>query len=68
MYPVLGTMMPEICEAPHLPEIPFIHHRAPYLMVGDAFISFSRIPHGVKTGLRCPKGFIPNSYPFRMLR
>ena len=41
MHPVLGTVMPEICEAPHLPEIPFIHHGAPYLMVGDAFISFS---------------------------
>lgn len=41
MHPVLGTMMPEICEAPRLPEIPFIHHCPPYLMVGDAFILFS---------------------------
>lgn len=40
MHPVLGTMMPEICEAPHLPEFPFIHHRAPDLMGWDVFITF----------------------------
>ncbi|EFB1451903.1 hypothetical protein DFY03_24035 [Escherichia coli] len=40
MHPVLGTMMPEICEAPHLPVFPFIHHRAPDLMGWDVFITF----------------------------
>lgn len=34
MHPVLGTMMPEICEAPHLSDFPFIHHCAPDLMLG----------------------------------
>ena len=33
MHPVLGTMMPEICGAPHLPDILSIHHRAPVLMM-----------------------------------
>ncbi|HGW6618676.1 TPA: hypothetical protein ACNHRR_005537, partial [Escherichia coli] len=32
MYPVLGTMLPEICEAPHLPVFSFIHHSAPHLI------------------------------------
>ncbi|AVP32155.1 hypothetical protein C5097_24730 (plasmid) [Escherichia coli] len=40
MHPVLGTMMPEICEAPHLPVFPFIYHCAPYLMGWDVFITF----------------------------
>ncbi len=40
MHPVLGTMMPEICEAPHLPVSPFNHHTAPCLIVWDAFITF----------------------------
>ena len=40
MHPVLGTMMPEICEAPHLPVFPFIYHCAPYLIGGDVFITF----------------------------
>ncbi|MDY9496260.1 hypothetical protein U0A89_20905, partial [Escherichia coli] len=35
-----GTMMPEICEAPHLPVFPFIYHCAPYLMGWDVFITF----------------------------
>ncbi|EFN7354443.1 hypothetical protein EJO61_22150 [Escherichia coli] len=41
MHPVLGTMMPEICQVPHLPDILPIHHRAPDLMIGDAFITFT---------------------------
>ncbi len=40
MHPVLGTMMPETCEAPHLPVFPFIYHCAPYLMGWDVFITF----------------------------
>ncbi|MED8728030.1 hypothetical protein RCM28_05660 [Escherichia marmotae] len=32
-------MMPEICQVPHLPDILPIHHRAPDLMIGDAFIT-----------------------------
>ncbi|EFH4408923.1 hypothetical protein F9592_16135 [Escherichia coli] len=43
MHPVLGTMMPEICEAPHLPVFPFIYHCAPYLMGWDVFITFPEI-------------------------
>ncbi len=43
MHPVLGTMMLEICEAPHLPVFPFIHHRAPDLMGGNVFITFLQI-------------------------
>lgn len=39
MYPVLGTMMPEICEAPHLPVFSFIHHSALHLM-GGHYISY----------------------------
>ncbi|EGI33498.1 hypothetical protein ECLG_05034 [Escherichia coli TA271] len=34
-------MMPEICQVPHLPDILPIHHRAPDLMIGDAFITFT---------------------------
>lgn len=34
-------MMPEICQVPHLPDIFPIHHRAPDLMIGDAFITFN---------------------------
>ncbi|GDN78807.1 hypothetical protein BvCmsNSNP043_03972 [Escherichia coli] len=40
MYPVLGTMLPEICEAPHLPVFSFIHHSAPHLIGWDVFITF----------------------------
>ncbi len=40
MHPVLGTMMPEICEAPHLSVFPIINPSAPVLM-REAFISFS---------------------------
>ena len=40
MHPVLGTMMPEICEAPHLPVFPFIYHCAPYLMGGMCSLHF----------------------------
>lgn len=42
MHPVLGTMMPEICEAPHLPVFSFIHHSAPHLIKWDVFITFLR--------------------------
>lgn len=38
MHPVLGTMMPEICEAPHQS---LIHLRALLSIRWDAFISFS---------------------------
>lgn len=48
MHPVLGTMMPEICEAPHLPVFPFIYHCAPYLMGWDVFITFPEYYEYVK--------------------
>ena len=44
MHPVLGTMMPEICEAPHLPVFPFIYHCAPYLMGGMCSLHFHFSP------------------------
>ncbi|BAI24645.1 hypothetical protein ECO26_1343 [Escherichia coli O26:H11 str. 11368] len=40
MHPVLGTMMPEICEARHLSDFPLYLSRCPRSNVGDAFISF----------------------------
>lgn len=40
MHPVLGTMMPEICEARHLSDYPFYSSLCPRFNVGDAFISF----------------------------
>lgn len=39
MHPVFGTMMPEICEVPHLPVFSIIDPHTPVLMMG-AFISF----------------------------
>ncbi|CAM4309935.1 hypothetical protein DU445_18435 [Shigella dysenteriae] len=40
MHSVLGTMMPEICKAPHLPVFPFPYHSALYLIGGNVFITF----------------------------
>ena len=51
MHPVLGTMMPEICEAPHLPVFPFIYHCAPYLMGWDVFITFPLEMSSAKCGI-----------------
>lgn len=53
MHPVLGTMMPEICEAPHLPEL-FLHSpsRSEFKWWG-AFISFLQMK--ASTG-----GFFPS--------
>ena len=34
MHPVLGTMMPEICELDTSLIFPFIYHGAPDLMLG----------------------------------
>lgn len=41
MYLVLGTMMPEIYEAPHLPVFFFIHHSVPDLMGCVHYISLN---------------------------
>ena len=41
MHPVLGTMMPEICEAPHLSDFPLYSSLCSGFNVGDALISFS---------------------------
>lgn len=38
MHPVLGTMMPEICEVPHLSVFSIITPRAPVLLMMGAFI------------------------------
>ncbi len=40
MHSVLGTMIPEICKAPHLPVFPFLYHSALYLIGWDVFITF----------------------------
>lgn len=40
MHPVLGTMMPEICEAPHLPNYLFHPSFGSVFNEWDAFISF----------------------------
>ncbi len=40
MHPVLGTMMPEICEAPHLLTSRFQSSFGSELNDGEAFISF----------------------------
>jgi hypothetical protein len=41
MHPVLGTMMPKICEAPHLPASRFQPSCRSELNKWGAFISFS---------------------------
>lgn len=41
MHPVLGTMMPKICEAPHLPISRFQPSCRSELNEWGAFISFS---------------------------
>ncbi len=51
MHPVLGTMMPEICEAPHLLYFPSsitVHH---YLMGWDVFITFPLEMSSAKCGI-----------------
>ncbi len=40
MHPVLGTMMPKICEAPHLPTSLFQPSFCPAFKEWDAFITF----------------------------
>ncbi len=45
MPPVLGTMMPEICEAPHLSTRSFHpSFSSAFNKVWDAFITFPKLP------------------------
>ena len=44
MHPILGTMMPKICEAPHLPTSRFQPSSRSELNEWGAFISFSLLP------------------------
>ncbi len=47
MHPVLGTMMPEVCEAPHLHTLYFTHHV--HLQLGGMrslhFLKIYRLPN-----------------------
>lgn len=43
MHPVLGTMMPKICEAPHLPTSLFQPSFSSAFKEWDAFITFIRM-------------------------
>lgn len=45
MHPVLGTMMPEICEAPRLPVFFIFPHGASDLMVGGVHLIPSQDIH-----------------------
>lgn len=46
MHPVLGTMMPEICEAPHLPISLFHPSFGSVFNEWDAFITFLHASSG----------------------
>lgn len=45
MHPVLGTMMPEICGAPHLPTSRFQPSFSPMFRRWGAFITFPHVTY-----------------------
>ncbi|EBH8951664.1 hypothetical protein MU985_005018 [Salmonella enterica] len=63
MHPVLGTMMPKICEAPHLPTSLFQPSFCPAFKEWDAFITFFPHERAAGTALRTILTFLTNIAP-----
>nr|ULG18399.1 hypothetical protein Man4p_00081 [Serratia proteamaculans]ULG19626.1 hypothetical protein S-prot-1p1_00042 [Serratia proteamaculans] len=62
MHPVLGTMMPEICEAPHLSVFSFIHDCAPDLMSGMRSLHLLlRLQEATRGGRYGPRSLLPGA-------